>query len=349
MKKVRWGVIGCGGIARTRTIPGMLLAENAQLVSVMARNLASAQAVQEQFGAERAYDSAEQLLKNDDLDAVYIATPVFTHSELTRLAADHGKHVLCEKPLGLNADDALRTVEYCREKGVLLSVDLMMRHGAHINRIREAVAAGEIGQVVSADARFSCWMPNACWLTDPARAGGGPLMDTGIHLIDLLRYVTGQEVTAVTAMNERISFPPEGYGVEDSSTVLMRMTNGAQCTVFTNFNIPDSAGKWTVNLFGTRGRLLGDKIIGQLDEGTLWEMALREGEDDFYAEPVAGNTVGTELSAQFGNLYTRTLSDFGEAILHGGTAFIDPMECVRDQRIIDAAYESSRTGRTVFL
>lgn len=67
----------------------------------------------------------------------------------------HGKHVLCEKPLGLNAADALRTVEYCREKGVLLSVDLMMRHGAHINHIREAVAAGEIGQVVSADARFS--------------------------------------------------------------------------------------------------------------------------------------------------------------------------------------------------
>ena len=70
MRKVRWGVIGCGGIARTRTIPGMLLAENAQLVSVMARDLASAQAVQEQFGADRAYDSAEQLLKNDDLDAV---------------------------------------------------------------------------------------------------------------------------------------------------------------------------------------------------------------------------------------------------------------------------------------
>ena len=301
------------------------------------------------MAGERAYDSAEQLLKNDDLDAVYTATPVFTHSELTRLAADHGKHVLCEKPLGLNADDALRTVEYCRKKGVLLSVDLMMRHGAHINRIREAVAAGEIGQVVSADARFSCWMPNACWLTDPACAGGGPLMDTGIHLIDLLRYVTGLEVTAVTAMNERITFPPEGYGVEDSSTVLMRMENGAQCTVFTNFNIPDSAGKWTVNLFGTRGRLLGDKIIGQLDEGALWELALREGEDDFYAEPVAGNAVGTELTAQFGNLYTRTLHDFGEAILHGGTAYIDPMECVRDQRVIDAAYESSRTGRTVFL
>ena len=90
-------------------------------------------------------------------------------------------------------------------------------------------------------------------------------------------------------------------------------------------------------------------FIGQLDEGTLWKLALREGEDDFYAEPVAGNAVGTELTAQFGNLYTRTLSDFGEAILHGGTAFIDPMECVRDQRIIDAAYESSRTGRTVFL
>lgn len=349
MKKVRWGVIGCGGIARSRTIPGMLMEDSAQLVSVMSRNLSVAEAVKEQFGAQKAYHNIEDLLQNDDLDAVYIATPVYTHTSITKLAADYGKHILCEKPLGMNAEDALSAVEYCREKGVLLSVDLMMRYGTHINYMKQAVANGEIGQIVSADARFSCWMPSAFWATDLERAGGGPLMDMGIHLIDTLRYVTGMEVTAVTAMNERISFPVDGYTVEDSSTILMRMENGAQFAVFTNFNIPDSAGKWTLNLYGTRGRLLGDKIIGQIDEGTLWQMTLREGVDDFLAEPVVGNGVGKEVSANFGNMYARTIGDFDDAILNGTCRYIDPMECVRAQQVIDAAYTSSREGKTILL
>ncbi|MDO4939624.1 MAG: Gfo/Idh/MocA family oxidoreductase, partial [Lachnospiraceae bacterium] len=106
MEKVRWGVIGCGGIARLRTIPGMLRCDNAELISVMDLNMEVAQAVKEQFGAKRAYDNAAELLKDDDIDAVYIATPVFTHAPLTRQAADAGKHILCEKPLGLNAEEA---------------------------------------------------------------------------------------------------------------------------------------------------------------------------------------------------------------------------------------------------
>ncbi len=346
-KKVRWGVIGCGGIARSRTIPGMLMAENAELISVMDLSMETAEAVREQFGALKAYDNAEDVLRCDDIDAVYIATPVFTHLPLTKLAADHGKHVLCEKPLGLNADEALEAVEYCRSKGVLLSVDLMMRFGTHIVNMKNAVTAGEIGQVVSGDSRFSCWVPNACWATNLERAGGGPLMDMGIHLIDLMRFVSGMEVTDVTAMNERIAFDDPGYTVEDSSTIIMRMENGAQFVVFTHFNIPDTAGKWTLNLYGTRGRLLGDKIIGQIDEGSLWELALKEGEDDFFMEPVEGNRIGKEIISEFGNMYTENITRFGNAILCGAEDYIDPMECVKDQRVIDACYRSSREGRSV--
>ena len=349
MKKVRWGVIGCGGIARSRTIPGMLKAESAELISVMDLNIETARAVKEQFGAQKAYDRAEDVLKNDDIDAVYIATPVFTHSMLTKLAADYGKHVLCEKPLGMDAEDAQSAVEYCKEKGVLLSVDLMMRYGTQINNMKNAVQNGEIGQVVSGDTRFSCWVAATGWPTSKERAGGGALMDMGIHLIDLIRYITGMNVTAVTAMNECISFQGDSYTVEDSSTVVMRMENGAQITVFTNFNIPDSAGKWTLNLYGTRGRLLGDKIIGQIDEGSLWELSLTEGVDEFYNEPVEGNRIGRQITAEYGNMYTCNIEAFGQAILNGSADFIDPMECVTDQRIIDAAYLSSKEMRTVKL
>ena len=353
MKKVRWGVIGCGGIARSRTIPGMMRCENAELVSVMDLNMEVAQAVKEQFGADRAYDNAADLLKDDDIDAVYIATPVFTHSSLTKQAADAGKHILCEKPLGLDAADALSAVEYCKEKGVLLSVDLMMRYGTQLVNMKNAIAAGDIGMVVSGDSRFSCWVPSAGWPTNKKRAGGGSLMDMGIHLIDLMRYITGLEVTAVTAMNENVAFADvEGYDVEDSSTITMRMSNGAQFVVFTHFNIPDTAGKWTINFYGTKGRILGDKIIGQLDEGSLWELALVEGKDDFFAEPVEGNKIGKEIKAEVDNIYqmyTTNLTKFGNAILNGSTDYIDPMEGVKDQRVIDAAYESSTTGRTVKL
>lgn len=347
MKKVRWGVIGCGGIARSRTIPGMLLCENAELVSVMDLDIKVAEAVKEQFGAERAYDTAEAVLADDDIDAVYIATPVFSHVPLTKQAADAGKHILCEKPLGLNAEQALEVVEYCKEKGVLLSVDLMMRFGTQLVNMKNAVENGEIGQVVSGDSRFSCWFPNANWCTKKETAGGGSAMDMGIHLIDLMRYISGMDVTHVTAMNETVSFKKEGYDVEDSSTITMRMENGAQFVVFTNFNIPDTAGKWTINFYGTKGRLLGDKVIGQIDEGTLWELALVDGVDDFYQEPVDGNKIGKEIKPEFGNMYTVNLTKFGDAILNGSKDYIDPMECVKDQKVIDAAYESSTTGKTV--
>lgn len=347
MKKVRWGVIGCGGIARSRTIPGMLLCENAELVSVMDLNIEVANAVKDQFGAQKAYDKAEDVLANDDIDAVYIATPVFTHVPLTKQAADAGKHVLCEKPLGLDSRQALEVVKYCREKGVLLSVDLMMRFGTQLVNMKNAVANGDIGQVVSGDSRFSCWFPDANWCTSFSRAGGGSAMDMGIHLIDLMRYISGMDVTHVTAMNETVSFAKEGYDVEDSSTITMRMENGAQFVVFTNFNIPDTAGKWTINFYGTKGRLLGDKVIGQIDEGTLWELALVDGKDDFYQEPVAGNKIGKEIKPEFGNMYTVNLTKFGNAILNGSEDYIDPMECVKDQMVIDAAYESSKTGRTI--
>jgi len=347
MKKVRWGIIGCGGIARSRTIPGMMLTENAELVSVMDLDIKVAEAVKEQFGALKAYNNAEDVVNNDDIDAVYIATPVFTHAPLTKMAADHGKHVLCEKPLGLNADEALEVVEYCKAKGVLLSVDLMMRYGTHINNIKKAIADGDIGQVVSGDSRFSCWVPNAGWSTNKERAGGGPLMDMGIHLIDLMRYITGMDVTHVIALNENISFHDPKYTVEDSSTITMRMENGAQFVVFTHFNIPDTAGKWTLNLYGTKGRLLGDKIIGQIDEGSLWELALVDGVDDFFMEPVEGNKIGKEIKADFSNMYTHNLTDFGDAILNGTKNYIDPMECVKDQWVIDASYKSSEEGRLV--
>ncbi|MDR1619266.1 MAG: Gfo/Idh/MocA family oxidoreductase, partial [Clostridiales bacterium] len=243
MKKVRWGVIGAGGIADRRTIPGMLLAKNAELVAVMEINMELSEKIRGKYGARFAYDNEEDLLKNDEIDAVYIASPVVAHAQQARLAADYGKHILIEKPVALTSAQGEEVVSYCKSKGVLMAAGLMMRFGAYIMEMKKDIAEGKIGDVVSGFSQFTCWCPDmpGNWRQQKAMAGGGAMTDMGVHCIDLMQYVLGTKVKEVVGFHDTLTF---AYEVEDSSAVMLRMENGALCTVLTNFNIPDNAAKW---------------------------------------------------------------------------------------------------------
>src|SRR5688572_23668603 len=157
-KKVRWGVIASGGIARRRTIPeGIVPARNAELVAVYGRNTGTNTAVARQFGT-RAVENLDELLALD-LDAVYIASPNHAHLEQTRRAAAAGKHVFCEKPLGMNVVEARRMVQVCRKAGVNLGTAFMMRyHSQHQSALR-LIQDGRLGKPVYARAQLSCWYP----------------------------------------------------------------------------------------------------------------------------------------------------------------------------------------------
>ena len=347
-EKIRWGIIGAGTIAVCRTIPGLLNAEHAELIAVMNTTMAKAASVRDRFGAKRAYDDLEALLSDPEIDAVYIATPVFLHTKQIMAAADHGKQILCEKPLGLNEADARQAVEYCRKKGVTLSVGFMMRYGAQVQNMKRMIADGKLGQVVSGNGRFSAWTPDSpgFWLHQKEKAGGGPLMDMGIHFIDLMQYVSGMKVTHVTAMQERITFSGEDYTTDDASTVLLRMENGAQFVIQTNFNIPETVSKWTLDFYGTAGRLLGDLVVNQADDGELYALTLGP-DDERCGEPQLGMAGSEKIEAEFHDLYTQEIERFSLALLRGEAPDIDPMDAVWAQHIIDAAYESSENGRTV--
>ena len=123
-EKIRWGVLGCAAIAKVRTIPGLLAASNAQLWAVASRGIEKAQAFKEEFGAEKAYGSYDELLADPMVQAVYIPLPNSMHCEWVKKAADAGKHILCEKPMALNAKEAEEMFDYCKEKGVFL-INLM--------------------------------------------------------------------------------------------------------------------------------------------------------------------------------------------------------------------------------
>ena len=347
MKKVRWGVLGAGGIADRRTLPGMMLAENAELIAVMEINEELAEKLRAKYNAKRAYTSDEALLDDPEIDAVYIASPVVLHARQARLAADRGKHILLEKPLAMTAAEAQEVVDYCRDKGVLLAAGFMMRYGAYVQAMKQAIDAGKIGQLVSCNAQFTCWYPDipGAWRQQKKYSGGGALMDMGVHCIDLISYITGSRVVQVAAMHDTQTFH---YEVEDISTVLMRLENGAICTVQTNFNIPDDAAKWRLEFYGTQGRLLGDTVIGQVDGGHVDAMFL-EGMKGYDAQQDGSKAVSEELEAEFGNLYTREIVSFGESVLEGKPLTAPAQDAVDVQRVIEAAYRANDEKRIIDL
>lgn len=345
MKKLRFGIIGAGGIADRRTIPGMMLARNVEVTAVMEVNAEHAEALRQKYGARYACTTAEELVSIPEVDAVYIASPVVYHMEQAMLAADHGKHILLEKPIAMNASEGDKLLAYCAEKGVMVAAGFMMRFGAHVMTMKRSVAEGKIGQVVSGYSQFTLWCPReeGNWRQVKAKSGGGCLMDMGVHCIDLMEYIIGSRVCEVGAFNDTVAFD---YDVEDSSTVILRMKNGAQCVVQTNFNIPDEVSKWRLEFFGTRGRLMGDTVIGQNDGGKL-NAAFLDGVVGYSATQNHADMEGDFLEGDFGNMYTREVESFADSVLCGKPLEVPASDALHVQKVIEAAYRSSEEHRLI--
>lgn len=247
--------------------------------------------------------------------------------------------ILIEKPLAMTAAEGQKVVEHCKEKGVLIAAGFMMRFGACIQAMKKAIAEGKIGKPVSAYAQFTCWYPDipGAWRQKKTQGGGGALVDMGVHCIDLLQYVLGSKTAEVAAMHGTQTFR---YEVDDSSTVLMRMQNGCQCVVQSNFNIPDNAVKWRLEVFGERGRLLGDSVIGQVDGGTIDAIFLTE-QGGYDAQQDHAGAERTELHTEFGDMYAREIESFSNSILTGSPLEVPASDAVQVQRVIELAYRSN--------
>ena len=343
MKKLHFGIIGAGGIADRRTLPAMLLAENAEITAVMEIAPEMSEALRKKYGAKRAYTDAIALLDDSEVEAVYIASPVVFHAAQAKMAADRGKHILIEKPVAMTAEEGADVVAYCEARGVKIAAGFMMRFGSHVMAMKEAIAAGKIGQVVSAYTQFTAWVPPASgnWRLDKKKSGGGALMDMGVHCLDLLEYVTGSRITHVASFNETVAFD---YDVEDSSTALLRMENGAQCVVQTNFNIPDEAALWRFEVFGTKGRLLGDNIIGQIDGGTLNALYLQK-EVGYDAAQDHAVAKGESVEGHFGNMYTREIESFADSVLQNKPLAVPAADAVHIQKVIELCYRSTAENK----
>lgn len=220
-----------------------------------------------------------------------------------------------------------------------------MRFGSNVMAMKRALSSGKIGQIVSCDAKFACWYPDlaGAWRQHREKSGGGALMDMGVHCIDLIQHMTGSQVRQVAAMYDTMTF---NYDVGDACSVLMRLENGAICTVQTNFNIPDEAAKWQLNFFGTMGRLLGDNVIGQVDGGFTDAMFL-DNNEGYDAQQDKRESESQHLNVVLGNMYTREIESFGDSILNNEPLMVPASDAVQVQRIVEAAYRSNDEKRII--
>jgi len=340
---VGWGVIGSGGIARRRTIPeGIAKAAGARLAAVYDVDGQANREVAGQFGAA-ACASEEELLARKDVDAVYIATPVHLHARQATAAARAGKHILCEKPLGLSVAEAEAVPAACRKAGVLLAVDFMMRFHAFHREARRLIAQGTLGRMVLARAQLSCWYPPipGAWRQDPATGGGGSLIDMGGHCIDLLEMFLGR-ARSVTCRTGNLV---HAYKSEDTAVALLEFEGGALGTVDACFNIPDRSSRNRLELYGSKGSILAEGTIGQGEGG---EMILRledaAGYEAGQARDLGG---GVRVDVPTANLYKSQIEDVSAAIAAGRQPLCDGAAGLWSQKVLAACYESARTGRTV--
>ncbi len=343
-KKVNVGVIGAGGIARRKTIPAMLKARNVRVVAVM--DPANVHEIAEAFGVPAAYGREADLLADPDVEAVYIASPVFCHARQIRMAADAGKHVLCEKPLARNLKEARPAVAACRRHGVFLQEGYMMRfHGAHV-KVKELIEAGRLGRIVSMRAQLSCWYPKmkGAWRQDPRRGGGGALIDMATHLYDLLEFFAGP-VRRIGAVVGRLV---QDYRSEDASTTLVEFASGAHGTVDCFFCIPDEASRTRLEIYGSRGAVLTEGTIGQSTRGKA-EALLGLGEAAYDAEQDKDVSRGfLKIPFQAVDPYRAECEYFADGILSGRPPAINDAEhALHILTLTEKAYASAKSGRVM--
>lgn len=225
---LRWGIIGCGDIAVKRVIPALQSARGSSLMAVSRQDPRLLDECARKFGIPFAEKRWEDLVSRDDVDAVYIASPVYLHAEQTLAAIRAGKHVLCEKPMAMDRHEAARMLNAARESEVALGVAYYRRFYPIVKRIKAILQSGQLGHTVyihSDNFEPINPMPNQprYWLMQPEKSGGGPMMDMGCHRIEAFTYLLGP----VRRVSGSLSNARYKRQVEDTAIAAFEFESGA--------------------------------------------------------------------------------------------------------------------------
>lgn len=328
---LNWGIIGMGDIADKVMAPAMQSSEDHELVAIMRRNEYQLSELAKKHGVQKTYTRVEDILNDPDLDAVYIATPVNAHKDQTIQAAQKGKHILCEKPMAMNADESQEMINVCSTNNVGLMICYYQRFNKRHQKIRELIQKNEIGRITAVRLTNSGLLPHSddAWRQKPAISGGGNIMDVGSHCVDLLRYFFG-DVLSVNALVDTLAFQ---YEVDDTATMLLELTDSVHAVVSTHWStlIPSSEEASVLNIYGTEGTIISTPMADKFSKGSL---------------RVLKNNQETEYKYE-SSTHIQMLDAFSTGLENENRMPISGTDGLMVSRIIDAAYKSSSEGNRV--
>ncbi|RMD77944.1 MAG: gfo/Idh/MocA family oxidoreductase [Lentisphaerae bacterium] len=340
---LRCGVIGLG-IGRSH-IKGYQEHPNCQVVAIADLDRARLEAVQKEFGIESVYESAEEMLEKANLDVVSVCTPNKFHHPLTVAALRHGCHVLCEKPMAMNLEQAMEMKQVAEDCGKKLAINFSYRFSPMSYALKQQVDAGIIGNIYFG--RTVWRRRRGCpkfggWFGIKELAGGGPLIDLGVHRIDLALWLMGHPTPVAVSGNTynviaRRMAEEQGktFTVEDLAAGIVKFDNGATLLVEASWAMNNNKNEDMITeLYGDRGGIV-QKNVGQGYQFTA-EVYTEEG----------GNLYTKVLDRAVGDVPS-SMGEFADAILEHR----EPLHCadhgIKVQKILDGLYRSAETGREI--
>ncbi len=330
MKKVVWGVLSTAKIGWEKVIPAMLKSEHCELRGIASRNLEKGQKIADQFGIPKAYGSYEELLADPEIEAIYNPLPNHEHVPMTLAAARAGKHVLCEKPVALTAQEAEQLREVASHVHIMEA--FMVRFHPQWLSVRERVQAGELGDVRSIQSYFSYFNADANNIRNQADIGGGALYDIGCYPIVTARFLFGCEPLRAIALIDR---DPE-FKTDRMVSGLLDFGNGRRL----DFTVSTQSVTYQrVQVCGTKKRIeiqipfnapLGGATDVLTDDGKRLDL---------------GSTVTQTIPAC--DMYTLEIDAFSQAVRGEIPLPYGVEDAILNMRVIDALFASEKTGAWV--
>lgn len=318
---VRYGLVGFGRFCRNRLIPAFAQVSGSRIVALCKRDAEQARATAVEFGIRAGYGRLEDLLGDLQVEAVYITSANADHEGQAVAAARAGKHVLCEKPMATSAAACRKIIQACQENGVRLMVAHQLRFSPAVLQVKDWIESRKLGRICLGRALFTYDGTKSprTWLHDYDMAGGGAVMDIGVHCLDTLRFLVGEAVKI-----QGILQPQRGASlIESRAAINMQFDSGALGSIFCSFESP----------YRSRLEVAGDRGWAYLEPFTLpWAdvRARLETEDETL-----------DIIVNSGNLCGALIENFSRAVRGLGDVAIPGEEGWRNQELIDEMYQSA--------
>lgn len=345
-QKVRVGIVGTGGIARYRHIPAFQKNPNAEVVAVADVISESATAVAKEYGIPSIYTDFNEMFAKEQLDAAIICTPNMYHAPSTIAALEHGLHVLCEKPMALDPNEAQTMLDASKKAGKILTIGFHYRHMGNVRAAKSVVDSGELGKVymtrVQAIRRRG--IPSWGSFVHKHIQGGGAMIDYGVHLLDSALWLMGnpKPVEVSASLSQYLGKAPnvnpwgewnyKEFTVEDQVAAFVRFDNGSTMILECSWalNVPSSVEN--ISLSGTQAGL------------EVFPLSMNKAEHGMLTNVKPDWLAGEKLDP--GDVQT---ANFVDAILSNTKPIVQPEEGLQVTQLIDAMYRSAEQGKAIQL